>query len=82
MLDPSNSGVNLIIKFSAIKEKLSREKLSLIHNDGSGPNLDLEIVARILGKGKGTPMLRNGIKCLETLKDLDTETEASDWQGF
>ena len=25
---------------------------------------------------------REGIRCLETLPDLDTDTEASDWQGF
>ena len=47
-----------------------------------GISLDLEVVARVLGKGKGTPMLRDGVKCVETLSNLDTDTEASDWQGF
>ena len=47
-----------------------------------GISLDLEVVARVLGKGKGTPMLRDGVKCVETLRHLDTDTEASDWQGF
>ena len=74
-----NETVEIVIKFSAVKEKLVREKLSLI--DGN-ININLEVVARVLGKGKGTPMLRTGIKCIEVLKDLDTETEASDWQGF
>ena len=74
------------LRFSSIKEKLTREKFRMeMIGDGDengGPHLDFEVVARVLGKGKGTPMLRNGIKCLETLTDLDTETEASDWQGF
>ena len=48
----------------------------------TGISLDLEVVARVLGKGKGTPMLRDGVKCVETLSNLDTDTEASDWQGF
>ena len=47
-----------------------------------GISLDLEVVARVLGKGKGTPMLRDGVKCVQTLSNLDTDTEASDWQGF
>ena len=45
-------------------------------------NVKIEVVARVLGKGKGTPMLRSGIKSIDTIRDIDTETEASDWQGF
>ena len=71
--------VEMIFKFSAVKEKLVRERLNLIDKN---ININLEVIARVLGKGKGTPMLRTGIKCIEVLKDLDTETEASDWQGF
>ena len=33
-----------------------------------------------LGKGKGTPMLRDGITC--TGVEVDEDSEASDWQGF
>ena len=47
-----------------------------------GISLELEVVARVLGKGKGTPMLRDGVKSVETMRHLDTDTEASDWQGF
>lgn len=34
----------------------------------------------LLGKGKGTPLLKNGIKCIGV--EVDDESEASDWQGF
>ena len=38
--------------------------------------------ARVLGKGKGTPMLKNGIKCLAAIPDPDESDLNSDWQGF
>ena len=67
-----------------MKEKLTREKFSLVDTGSSDGKLsvDMELVARVLGKGKGTPMLRDGIRCIGTLAQLDSETEASDWQGF
>ena len=34
----------------------------------------------ILGKGQGTPMLKDGIHCIGV--QVDEESEASDWQGF
>ena len=51
-------------------------------DQAGGISLDMEVVARVLGKGKGTPLLRDGVKCVVTLSHLDTDTEASDWQGF
>ena len=35
----------------------------------------------IVGKGKGTPALKNGIKCYKVDTDEDSDTH-SDWQGF
>eukprot|EP00092_Neocalanus_flemingeri_P103165 GFUD01131991.1.p1 GENE.GFUD01131991.1~~GFUD01131991.1.p1 ORF type:complete len:158 (-),score=61.26 GFUD01131991.1:32-505(-) len=77
-IDQEGDNVVVEIKFKALKEKLVREKIVLKYeNDEVG----LEFVARVLGKGKGTPMLRSGIKCVEVQQDPE-ETEASDWQGF
>jgi hypothetical protein len=70
--------IEMVIKFKAFKEKLVREKIAL---KSGGDKVSLEFVARELGKGKGTPMLRSGKKCVEVLTEPD-ETEASDWQGF
>ena len=70
--------IEMVIKFKAVKEKLVREKI-VINCDQD--EVSFEFVARVLGKGKGTPMLRSGIKCVEVQPDPD-ETEASDWQGF
>lgn len=45
------------------------------------PHYRLEFfVLFLLGKGKGTPLLKNGIKCIGV--EVDDESEASDWQGF
>merc|ERR1711884_219768 len=53
------SNVELSLRFSAVKEKLTREKFSLVDSDSSdgGLRVDMELVARVLGKGKGTPMI-------------------------
>ena len=34
------------------------------------------------GKGKGTPMLKDGVKLLERLPDPDDSDANTDWQGF
>ena len=82
--DPADESHSLrfYFKLKTVKEKLVREKISLNCENCQRHQLKIEMVARVLGKGKGTPTLRDGIKCLEVLKDLDTDTEASDWQGF
>jgi len=69
------------IEFFAYKEKLLRETLHIVHSNNSKEILKLMIAARVLGKGKGTPMLRNGIHCIGVERD-DDESEASDFPGF
>ncbi|KFB42817.1 AGAP002524-PA-like protein [Anopheles sinensis] len=72
---------SVTIEFFAHKEKLLKECLHLCGKEEPARKLELILVARVLGKGKGTPMLRNGIHCIGVEKD-DEESEASDWQGF
>ncbi|KAI8120952.1 hypothetical protein FF38_05440 [Lucilia cuprina] len=69
------------IEFFAYKEKLLRETLHIVNSNNDKEVLKLLIAARVLGKGKGTPMLRNGIHCIGMEKD-DDESEASDFPGF
>jgi hypothetical protein len=42
--------------------------------------LSLGLIYSNLGKGQGTPMLKDGIHLVGV--ELDEESEASDWQGF
>jgi len=34
------------------------------------------------GKGRGTPMLKNGIRLIEVLPDPNDSEANTDWQGF
>ncbi|KAK3867658.1 hypothetical protein Pcinc_026902 [Petrolisthes cinctipes] len=77
-LRPVEGGLEVQLDLMAYKEKLLKETLLLLKP--SGGSLKLIILARVLGKGKGTPMLREGITCIEV--EHDEESEGSDWQGF
>ena len=55
----------------------STEKLqSIIKNIVS-----IQIEASIMGKGMGTPQLRNGVSCMGKLAGYDSD-EDTEWQGF
>ena len=56
-----------------------KKRFTLHARDGSR-HVKILINARVMGKNKGTPMLKNGIKCIH-IPD-DSVSEASDWQGF
>lgn len=68
------------IEFFAYKEKLLRETLHIVNANNDKEVLKLVIAARVLGKGKGTPMLRAGIHCIGV--ERDEESEASDFPDF
>lgn len=80
----SSSGVTkekfyvIKVEYFAHKEKLLREELKLVNAHNAVELLRLIVTARVLGKGKGTPMLRNGIHCLSY--DSDNESSKSDYQ--
>ncbi|PNF24136.1 UPF0687 protein C20orf27-like protein, partial [Cryptotermes secundus] len=81
LLAVSSDKKDIILKLElfAYKEKLLKEELRLERSDTKAL-LMLVVLARVLGRGKGTPLLRNGIKSIGV--ELDDESEASDWQGF
>ena len=83
--DPA--GHKISASLTAAKEKLMREKVTLAVVEGGDAgnaigNLKLEINARVLGKDKGTPALKAGVKSVGLDRDLDEDSEQSDWQGF
>uniref|UniRef100_A0A1L8DDR1 Adipose-secreted signaling protein n=1 Tax=Nyssomyia neivai TaxID=330878 RepID=A0A1L8DDR1_9DIPT len=75
-----NDHYNIQVEFFAHKEKLLREELHLVNIHNFEDKVKLVLSARVLGRGKGTPMLRNGIHCIGV--EADEESEGSDWQGF
>lgn len=71
------------VEYFAHKEKLLKEELKLVNSNSSEEILKLIITSRVLGKGKGTPMLRNGIHLIGAEHDeSDVESDASDFQEF
>jgi len=80
--DTPPSQVTIKLRYATRREKLVREKVVLEAGVGEEEGeVKLEVVARVLGKGKGTPSLREGIFCVGMEPDPD-DTEASDWAGF
>ncbi|XP_058454002.1 adipose-secreted signaling protein isoform X2 [Malaya genurostris] len=67
------------IVFFAHKEKLLKERIFVNDKNDISLKLQLVFLARVLGRGKGTPMLRDGIHLIDVEND---ESELSDWQGF
>lgn len=58
------------IEFFAHKEKLLKEEMKLVTSDGKA--VKLVFSARVLGRGKGTPMLKNGVHLLGIEDDDDS----------
>lgn len=73
------NGHEVVVEFNAHKEKLMTEKITLRSQDNSDNVLFIIFHARVLGKHKGTPSLRDGVHCLRIEPDED---EGSDWKGF
>ncbi|XP_031637388.1 UPF0687 protein C20orf27 homolog [Contarinia nasturtii] len=65
------------VEYFAHKEKLLREELKLVNANNLEELLKLFVSARVLGKGKGTPMLRNGIHCLGYEATGESDGESS-----
>lgn len=72
---------NIKVEYFAHDDKLLKEGLKLVNANNLEEIVKLIITARVLGKGKGTPMLRNGIHCIGSeVKDTGADSDASDIQ--
>lgn len=58
------------IEFFAHKEKLLKEEMKLVTDDEKP--VKLVFSARVLGRGKGTPMLKNGVHLLGIEDDVES----------
>lgn len=63
------------IEFYAHKEKFLKEELKLVNSEGE--SVTFIFSARVLGRGKGTPSLKNGIHLLGIDQDDDESGEIS-----
>lgn len=62
------------IEFLAYEENFLREVLYLNNRIESNDFLKVVLTAKVLGRGKGTPMLRNGISCIGIETDVESDT--------
>lgn len=72
---------NIKVEYFAHDDKLLKEGLKLVNANNLEEIVKLIVTARVLGKGKGTPMLRNGIHCIgseEIESAAGTESDSSD----
>ena len=77
--------MGFVVQMRTLKAKLSKERIVIVPggaDDEQSASTEILLHARVLGKGKGTPMLKNGVKCLEKFPDPDETDANTDWQGF
>lgn len=55
---------NFKVEYFAHDEPLLKEELKMVNSQNDQDVLKFVITARVLGRGKGTPMLRTGIHCI------------------
>lgn len=71
-------GHKLTLHFQSKKERLITEEITLI-NSKTDKQLTMILHARILGKDKGTPVLREGIHCIEKDESNDENGQRSEF---
>lgn len=74
---PTEEGHEIVMTFNAAQEKLMKETLTLKSQD-QDKQISLTIQARVLGKGKGTPMLKEGIHCVRIESDDESDLVGED----
>ena len=74
--------VIVVFELTPQKEKLHKENFYIVSSEEESTCCQLTLNCRVLGKGKGTPLLKNGVRMIEVLDDPDESDINSDWQGF
>ena len=73
-----NKGHEITLELDGHKEGLLRDKFVL--KNEAGEEFVIVLHARCIGLRKGTPMLKDNIRCIQHPEKEDEEY--SDWQGF
>lgn len=80
------------VELAVTKEGLFREQFSIYKNEStalsnqttkplSDERLAVIIKAQVMGKGKGTPSLKEGVHKIGII-ETDDDSDLSDWKGF
>lgn len=67
------------VKVKTIKEGAISEKIELISEKDDQKWVKVSVTAKVLAKGQGTPLLKDGVKMIS--HEYQDESDFSDWQG-
>ncbi|XP_048451702.1 UPF0687 protein C20orf27 homolog [Rhincodon typus] len=77
---PVAEGYQVKCEYIAHKEGVIREEMVMASKISDRPPVKVTLQARVLDRLHGTPMLLEGVKCVGSEPEYDSEQ--SDWQGF
>lgn len=67
------------VRVKTIKEGSINEKIELISEIDCTKWVKVSVTAKVLAKGQGTPLLKDGVKMIS--HEYQDESDFSDWQG-
>ncbi|GCB60428.1 adipose-secreted signaling protein [Scyliorhinus torazame] len=77
---PVTEGYRVKCEYIAHKEGVIKEEMVMTNKINNNASVKVTLQARVLDRLHGTPMLLEGVKCIGTEPEYDSEQ--SDWQGF
>ncbi|XP_041066911.1 UPF0687 protein C20orf27 homolog isoform X3 [Carcharodon carcharias] len=77
---PVTEGYRVKCEYIAHKEGVIREEMIMTNKINNNASVKVTLQARVLDRLHGTPMLLEGVKCIGSEPEYDSEQ--SDWQGF
>ncbi|XP_051866503.1 UPF0687 protein C20orf27 homolog isoform X2 [Pristis pectinata] len=77
---PVPEGHRMKCEYIAHKEGVIREEMVITSEIKDNASVKVTLQARVLDRLHGTPMLLEGVKCIGS--ELEYDSEQSDWQGF
>ncbi|XP_032897862.1 UPF0687 protein C20orf27 homolog, partial [Amblyraja radiata] len=80
LLFHSDPGHRMKCEYMAHKEGVIREEMLIASELKDSASVKVTLQARVLDRLHGTPMLLEGVKCIGSEPEYDSEQ--SDWQGF
>ncbi|XP_012709905.3 UPF0687 protein C20orf27 homolog [Fundulus heteroclitus] len=73
-------GLKITCEYLALQEGVLCEEVLLLSETNEDVCVRVKVHARVMDRHHGTPMLLEGVRCIGT--ELEYDSEQSDWQGF
>ncbi|XP_061566327.1 adipose-secreted signaling protein [Cololabis saira] len=76
----AEGGLKITCEYLALQEGVLCEEVLLLSETNDDVCVRVKVHARVMDRHHGTPMLLEGVRCIGT--ELEYDSEQSDWQGF